>query len=181
MRIAFGLTTKHAHCEYRKQCVHVPTDLPKTSETTAQGYYGPAYNLSSVVDCQPCEPRRSCPAATVGRALQQNCEAGYFCPGYSGANVPANRVALSSAAQPCTAFAGKSSTVYNGICGCPPGTFSSNVSLAIPGECTVCPDKFYCVGAQSSLSGVCGVGHFCPNGTSSPTEFPCSAGALHHN
>ena len=110
--------------------------------------------------------------------MPAQCDPGYWCPGSAGANMPANRFLMTNATQPCTVVNGLYGMPFSGLCGCPPGTYSGNASLASAAECTTCPASFYCSGARTAVDGPCAQGHFCPEGTGSSVAFPCPNGTF---
>jgi len=62
------------------------------------------------------------------------------------------------------------------MCPCPAGRYGNANNLQEWSECLACPPGLWCQGAQTEPDGPCALGHFCPNGTSSATQFPCPAG-----
>ena len=96
---------------------------------------------------------------------------------------PAGEIAAASELRMCTK--------------CAPGSYSPSAGQS---ACIVCPIGSYCVeGAMQPQScaagrygsttsriddqcnGACAVGHYCPNGTISPTLYPCPAGTYNPN
>ena len=59
---------------------------------------------------------------------------------------------------------------------CPPGTWTDSVHLIASEDCDVCDAGKFCIGGESSMSGDCPAGHYCPAGTPLDTSFPCPAG-----
>ena len=43
-------------------------------------------------------------------------------------------------------------------------------------DCNVCPMGSYCIGGQTTVSGPCTSGHYCPEESSNPRDHPCPAG-----
>lgn len=118
--------------------------------------------LHRIEDCEICPQGYFCESATSDYT-PNICPAGYFCPGaidnpryygeYNG-------------------YFTEFSTEFP----CLPGTYSVSTHLTDPENCTVCPGGSYCSGGESSISGPCSAGYYCPERTNSPTQFPCPIG-----
>lgn len=59
---------------------------------------------------------------------------------------------------------------------CPEGTFSSRADLTAASECTKCTASYYCSGGESTTTGICAPGYYCPEGTAYPFDFGCENG-----
>ncbi|CCI46527.1 unnamed protein product [Albugo candida] len=114
------------------------------------GTYTNRNDLIRMEECTVCPQRHACVSGTGGDATpMQMCALGHYCP---------------------------NQTAYATQFPCLPGTYTSQTNLASEQECDICPKGMYCVGGKDRIDGNCASGHYCPQGTSSPTEFPCPSG-----
>lgn len=61
---------------------------------------------------------------------------------------------------------------------CPTGTNSSKQGLKSAGQCSLCPEGFYCPSSGTVLAvKLCTTGFYCPAGTSTPTKV-CPVGSF---
>uniref|UniRef100_A0A7S3JP84 Chitin-binding type-2 domain-containing protein n=1 Tax=Aureoumbra lagunensis TaxID=44058 RepID=A0A7S3JP84_9STRA len=111
------------------------------------GTYSDATNLTSSSECSDCPAGRLCTSTATTSSTISSCPAGYYCP------------ARRSSGTPCAA-----------------GTWSNKTNLQSQDDCTEAPGGYYAVGGESSVSGDCEKGYYCPPGSSSATEYPCPAG-----
>ncbi|XP_037836575.1 multiple epidermal growth factor-like domains protein 11 [Kryptolebias marmoratus] len=157
------------------------------------GTYG---NLSGLVEesqCTLCDPGMYCKG--TGRTFPSGlCAEGFFCVGGAFEQSPSDN--LTGSLCPPGYFCPVGTSVPKL---CPKGTFSEQGGLVDSSQCQSCSPGFYCSesglstvsgpclpgfycldGSQSAApvsdvsGGVCPVGHYCPEGTSTP--FPCPLG-----
>ena len=70
-----------------------------------------------------------------------------------------------------------SGTSYATQSACSAGTYTDSLNLTRESECSACPATKACAsGSTSSTWSECSPGHFCPEGTSTSTDFDCPAG-----
>lgn len=114
------------------------------------GRYSDEINLTSADECLLCPERFAC-TDTLGTisATIVDCEAGHYCP-----------------------TATPSRTSFD----CSSGRYSPRTDLKEDGECTICDEGTFCSGGQSTVTGACEAGHYCPPGTKFKNEYPCPAG-----
>jgi hypothetical protein len=148
----------------------------------------------SLNDCKTCPSGTSC---GEGATTSTTCGMGYYCPtGVAAPGYPC----------PAGTFGGyMSGKIDPAQClTCPPGHYcpeGSETPTEVPERyynplqgidsldgCQTCPPKYFCPApptdavASPNYIGVgylgnnCAVGHYCPAGTNSATEFPCPAG-----
>ena len=169
----------------------VPCPVGQYSELTGDGGVASA--------CTPCPGGTY---GTVGGLCLGNCSAGYACPAgstngtavlcgpgqFSGPGqgactlCGAGRYAPTAGASNCSrrcspGYACALGSTNGTAAACPAGRYSA----AGAGVCTGCPaGRFGTVSAQSVLAvacpGLCGLGFFCPPGSTSPTAMPCPPG-----
>jgi hypothetical protein len=118
---------------------------------TAAGRFTERVDLQSSAECDLCPAGVACLPGTGGGQPPVPCGAGYYCP-----------------------VGTQSATQY----ACPIGRFSSSTNLQAASNCTVCPAGSFCSGGQTTISGACRQGHFCPQGTGRANDFPCIAGTF---
>lgn len=174
-----------------------------TPSACSAGTYNPFYGLSDP-SCFPCEAGYSCPYMGM-TALSNLCAAGYYCPpGTISATQYAcppgtysdstNLVSQSSCSQCPAGYSCGSHTTTSTLVSCklghycaagtalgfdspcPAGTYSSVALLKSSSQCTACLPGKYCVGGNTTISGSCATGHYCPEGTKYPNQYSCPAG-----
>lgn len=63
---------------------------------------------------------------------------------------------------------------------CPAGTFSDQIDDSRVEDCVFCPAAQACgwgTGGSSNPPQSCAAGHYCPQGTQHPEQYPCPAGS----
>lgn len=66
---------------------------------------------------------------------------------------------------------------------CPAGTYTDRNDLTRKEDCETCPFRRACgdgTGGITTPSLPCAPGHYCPNGTEYPTQYPCPPGIQNH-
>ncbi|KAK6297043.1 hypothetical protein J4Q44_G00331850 [Coregonus suidteri] len=107
-------------------------------------------DLTDPAQCQRCPARYACLRGTGGSQRPPlSCFPGHYCP-------------------PGTMFP----TQHK----CPEGTWSERSGLEAEGECRPCPRGWYCLAGVWGPTGRCSSGHYCPEGTTYGTQFPCPPG-----
>ena len=118
------------------------------------GTFNPLLGQASLNCCQPCRAGMACSEIALTQP-NELCAAGHYCPSGSFKSNNSNHT-------------------------CPAGTYTHFHNLTSARECTVCPPGEVCLegtgGIQTPLLR-CAPGHFCPNGTQYPTQYPCAAGS----
>ncbi|XP_049323141.1 zonadhesin isoform X1 [Astyanax mexicanus] len=136
------------------------------------GRYNSISMSTELSACLPCPAGFACSSRGLS-APSHVCLAGYYCPPGQNSSQPAEYTC--SPGHMCP----PGSPVQTP---CAPGTFQSLHGQA---ECLLCPSGFFCAGSADPETGImggtstpapCPVGHYCPAGTSSGLEFPCSIG-----
>ena len=168
------------------------------------GAYNPVPYGGAFDSCLSCEAGYACPGAGMS-TMTTACAPGHYCPGGTilssqypcpaGTMSDETDLVSQDSCSPCPAgyTCGIGSTTASLLdcrlahyCPlgtalgddepCPSGTFSDIALLQGSEDCTVCPPGAYCVGGNTSVTGACPAGHFCPAGTSFPETYPCPAG-----
>lgn len=135
-------------CEAGHYCP-LSTIIP-TAFPCPAGTYSDRINNTRAEDCIICPERHACLAGTGGgQQPKLDCIAGHYCP---------------------------NGTQFQTQFNCPPGTWSGSNSLASSDECTVCETGKHCIGGQSSVSGNCSMGYYCPLGSFRSDQFACPSG-----
>ena len=119
------------------------------------GTFNPLIGQGSLNNCQACIAGLACTTIALTQPNEQ-CAAGYFCPRAS-----------SKSADPMNE--------------CPPGTFTDYHNLTDSRECSICPAGEACLSGTGGVQQPrlqCAPGHFCPNRTEFPTQYPCSPGSF---
>ena len=153
-----GTYTEQSGSEDLSYCMLCPAGFYCPTGTShplpcSAGTYNPLLGQDSNDDCQLCRAGTAC---TLIALTQPNelCAAGHFCPEGSDKSAdPDNQ--------------------------CPAGTFTDYHNLTSARECSLCPAGEACLigtGGISSPRRLCALGHFCPNKTQYPTQYPCAPG-----
>ena len=140
-------------------CNQCPAGFYCTSGTDSpthcsSGTYNPLIGQDAPDDCQPCPAGQACTTIAL-TAPNELCSPGHFCP--EGSDKAADL------ANECSA-----------------GTFTDYHNLTVADECSVCQAGWACLSGTGGVSSprlACAMGHFCPNGTQFPTQYPCAAGS----
>jgi hypothetical protein len=64
---------------------------------------------------------------------------------------------------------------------CPPGTFTNSSTLVRQGDCTVCPERYYCPYGSNGTHLPCFAGYVCPPGTGRGDQVACLPGTYSSN
>ena len=128
------------------EATHSPVHCPT-------GTYQPYIGQNSTDDCRPCQAGLACTSIAL---TQPNvlCAAGHYCP--AGSEKPDDPDHM-----------------------CPAGTFTDYHNLTTPSECSTCHAGQACLAGTGGIQTPrlpCAAGHFCPNGTRYPWQYPCAAG-----
>ncbi|EDV25654.1 uncharacterized protein TRIADDRAFT_55968 [Trichoplax adhaerens] len=142
------------------------------------GYYSPNTHNQNASNCLLCTAGYYCSGYGQSQTTDQ-CDVGYYCPEGESVSQPPGKHCLPGHKCP------KGSANQTP---CPSGSYQA---FAGQGNCTVCPDGYYCdatvavlekqSGPSSLTHGVvtpaiCPVGYYCPEGTKSSYENACPAG-----
>lgn len=118
------------------------------------GTYNPLLGQDDNSDCQLCRAGLACTTIALTEP-NELCSAGHFCPEGSHKSAdPDNQ--------------------------CPAGTFTDYHNLTAARECSPCPAGESCLSGTGGVSSprlLCALGHFCPNKTQYPTQYPCAPGS----
>lgn len=169
------------------------------------GRYGNLTQLTSSTDCALCPPGYTCPGtgnsaptqcgtgrySTWGEASTPctPCAAGRFCSAVTTSTIQ-HDLNLCPAGTLCTAGTGKDPEFTNEPCPaghycpagtpaavpCPDGTYQPHLGAKSELECLLCPPGRYCVSMDTQPGPLCSTGHYCPEGSSSPTQETCPEG-----
>lgn len=173
-----------------------------SSEGTATpclaGTYGGLDSLSAPEQCKQCPEGHYCPEGSVfpvqcgpgtyqptrgAEALEacQSCPAGTVCPFYGLRH--AETAIYCGHGHACPA-----GTKWLYELPCAAGTYSDAITITDVSQCQPCPERYACPQRTGKLVGplgsntltnpkvACAAGHWCPQGTASPTAHPCPAG-----
>merc|ERR1719318_1112561 len=113
-------------------------------------------NLTAVAECVSCLPGFYCEKEGQS-SVTGICSAGYYCPAGTTFPVscPTGHYCPQGSMEPFP---------------CQSGTFSNLTGVA---ECVACHPGFYCEGkGQTSVTGICSAGYYCPAGTTTPVTCP---------
>ena len=133
------------------------------------GSYSFRTDLKRLQDCEICWRGYACPAGT-GRSPYDSpvaCAQGHYCPGVPS---PGNNMEYYVAS-----YMGKRAGAPTEF-PCPQGSYTNATSLWSEEQCTSCPTGMYCLGGQAEPTALCGLGHYCPIRSFSPSQVPCLAG-----
>ncbi|XP_028816912.1 multiple epidermal growth factor-like domains protein 6 [Denticeps clupeoides] len=155
-------------CYPGKACTHVALKSPDVD--CMPGYVCPPGSD------RPNAPENACPPGTLSNRTDltdpsqcQQCPVRYAClRGTGGIQRP-----------PLSCFPGHycpAGTMFPTQHSCPPGTWSERSGLEAESECQLCPKGWYCLAGAGAPSGRCSSGHYCPEGTTYGSQFPCPAG-----
>jgi len=115
-------------------------------------------------DCGLCTPGKYCGKSGLS-AESGDCDIGYFCPGGNTSPRPSGNRCPKG--QYCVA--GSKAAVD-----CDAGTYQDSEGQ---GSCIPCPKGFFCAAKSLTFEGQnCAKGHYCPEGTTSSTQFKCLEG-----
>ncbi|KAM8927608.1 uncharacterized protein RCH25_007839 [Pelodytes ibericus] len=168
-----------------------------------RGYFNPDPSTQSLDSCLPCTPGHYCGREGLS-AASGKCDPGWFCVSAAWTPQPFDLDNYTSAncLCPATATGGKclpgfycpEGTTEPIVCPpgmycegaaegshhpqpCPRGTFSSDTGLGSESACKPCPPGYYCQGTgQTTPTGLCFEGFFCPGRQSLPNNLPCPRG-----
>ena len=127
------------------------------------GTYSAAEGNANVTNCRPCSGGQNCLDSGLS-APSGLCDAGYYCP-HDVATVYPNPQAY-----PCLA----GHRCLEGIADpipCEPGTYQPNTGQD---ACLPTPERYFSADGENLV--LCEPGHYCPEGSPSPTHFPCPRG-----
>ncbi|XP_070551430.1 uncharacterized protein [Ptychodera flava] len=154
-----GTFTEEEGATAQEQCKGCPSGYycpagEHTPLACLAGTFNNKVGQDDASDCQPCIAGWACtqPALTEP---DYACDPGYYCA--EGSSSP-NDIAQ----------------------GCPAGTFTNYHNLTAPYQCDTCPAGVACLlatGGQQRPPEPCAPGHYCPEGTQYPEQFPCPAGS----
>lgn len=137
-----------------------------------------------------CPERFFCPEGTANPVT---CPAGYFCPVFTGDITRFPCPAGTFSSTPGLASAGECEVCPAGhYCQdghninplvspipCQPGTYNPIDGAALEQNCLSCPAGFACpASGQTNFTIPCLEGHYCPNATVTPDQFPCPPGTF---
>ncbi|EDO40913.1 predicted protein, partial [Nematostella vectensis] len=131
------------------------------------GTYNPEWNIGYKINCVRCTAGMFCPSAGQTNASHV-CYEGYYCPNGTAAGDQF----------PCPpgTYGDRPGTPSPTKFPCPPGTYTVRSDLYDAAQCTVCPERYYCLGGEASPTAQCPPGYYCPNGTRVAEQFPCNNG-----
>ena len=139
------------------------------------GTFSAKVNLSSIDECQPCDPGRYCDDLAQ-TSTSGDCAAGYYCR--SGASDPQPMGGDVNGLCPAGSFCPEGTMLP---IPCPAGTTRSTLGAANESECHPCPSGHYCADTNlTAPSGICAPGYYCPGGVQQqePIEFRCPKGTF---
>eukprot|EP00163_Fabomonas_tropica_P011852 TRINITY_DN227_c0_g2_i1.p1 TRINITY_DN227_c0_g2~~TRINITY_DN227_c0_g2_i1.p1 ORF type:complete len:7500 (+),score=2428.07 TRINITY_DN227_c0_g2_i1:177-22676(+) len=144
-----GLSSPNKNCAMGHFCPN--GTLTVNQNPCPPGTVNDKTNMFQVEQCEACPGRFWCGWATGGASNPPTtCPAGFYCP---------------------------PGTSYPNQYPCPPGSYSNRTGLINATECTTCPPGSYCAGiGETTPSGACSAGYYCPAGTGVSTANPCPAG-----
>lgn len=127
-----------------------PGTASATSFPCPPGTYTDEVNRIYELQCSLCPAGSACLEGTGGvQKPPIPCAPGHFCP---------------------------IGTEYADQFECLPGTWTDKTFLTAASECTICERGNYCVGGQSSISGICSPGYYCPEKSYTADQIPCPSG-----
>lgn len=139
-----------------------------TQNQCPPGTFSNRYGNRAATDCEICPRGFYCPAASGGPYPPLPCSEGHYCPG-----APLSNGSFTSQYYGSSIYVG---TTRENEYPCPAGTYSSRTNLYSPDQCNNCPKGYWCAGGLNKWNGECSPGHYCPEGSWSPTTYPCPAG-----
>lgn len=122
-----------------------------TPTACSPGTFNQYTNMQKAADCLACIAGQACTKHGLAKP-DYPCDPGHYCPG--GNRLPTENP-------------------------CPAGTFTDFKNLTAMSQCETCRSTKACLEGTGGLQKPpvpCGQGHFCPDGTASPTQYPCPAG-----
>ena len=166
------------------------------------GTFSNAPGATSSSTCTPCTAGSTCPQPGLS-SVGADCPAGYFCGGGAihGFENPCPSGRTSATASTlvtdctacgdgvvCDASLGTIDSpcpighycVAGSAIACPPGTLAAGSSFArtVEGDCTPCPAGAFCTGGGGFVSGMCELGYFCVEGSTSAQQEICPNGSF---
>mmetsp|Transcript_6632 Transcript_6632/g.24821 ORF Transcript_6632/g.24821 Transcript_6632/m.24821 type:complete len:4721 (-) Transcript_6632:61-14223(-) len=142
----------------------------ETNTQCPPGTFTNRMDITAASQCEICPRGYACPIGTGGSQPPQRCAQGHYCPG-APTHGEANQIYYNDGTHPTL----RGTTAPDEFA-CPAGTYSMRRDLTSASECDKCPAGYWCAGGQNRWSGYCAPGHFCPEGSYSPTAHPCPAG-----
>lgn len=147
----YGLTEPDHRCSPGYYCPSGNSRPNQTEYACPAGTYTNFKNLTAVEQCSKCPKSFSCPIGTGGvQKPPRACAAGHYCPEGTQA---ANQF-------PCSA-----------------GSYTNKTNLDNQNQCEICPRGWFCLQGSTTPTGICFVGHWCPQGTPLGNANPCHAGS----
>lgn len=150
---------------------------PEGKECDGPGVINPSsclsgeYSAAGAASCTACKAGYYCDVADIGESVMlanKTCDAGLFCPAGT-AVIPSSGTHACALGKYCTAVTPEEID-------CPPGTYGPVAGLTSVDDCTACDGGSFCVGGDSSVTGICASGYYCPTGSSTSTQEPCPSG-----
>jgi len=154
--------THERRCDAGHFCVGDGTRSPCPA-----GTFGNATGLTAAGQCEPCPAGHVCPAASVSGTARPCGGVDRFCPAGSSSPTPVSPGHFTTG--------GASSATRTGQSPCPPGVF------CVGGHQTPCPAGRYGSAAAETrpdCEGGCAPGHYCPQGSTSPTQRRCGGSGV---
>lgn len=145
-------------------------------------------NQTSIEACKPCPETLYC---VRGSEVGQICPAGYFCPQGTGAprrfacpiGTYSSSLGLKNGTEciecPVGHYCPDGSQNQPTVAPtpCPPGTYNTKTRIGYLLNCEPCPSGYACPrSGQKIYNDTCQEGYYCPNGTISPSQYPCFPG-----
>lgn len=145
-------------------------------------------NQSTIEACKPCPETLYCPSGSISGQI---CPAGYYCPEGTGAprryacpvGTYSSTLGLKNGTE-CTECPvghycpdGSQNQPTVASIPCPPGTYNPKTRIGYLLNCEPCPSGYACPrSGQVMYNDTCREGFYCPNGTVSPSQYPCPPG-----
>lgn len=149
----FNNETSAEDVSFCQPCIegHYCEEGSTAPEPCGAGTYQPYRGRDDVSQCMQCWAGHTCPSP--GTVLPtEGCAPGHYCP--LGTAVATDNE-------------------------CPAGTYTNFDNATTSDDCSACPATKACysgTGGTDQVPVSCSSGHYCPEGTRFPTEFPCAAG-----
>ncbi|CEM31004.1 unnamed protein product [Vitrella brassicaformis CCMP3155] len=151
-------------------CIRCPAGYSCTAGDRANCTAG-SYSRSGQSSCTPCPEGHFCDSDTTSEAemLSNKCAAGRLCNALSIVQDPTD-----TDDRPCPAGS-YCPTGTTAAVSCPAGTYNNLEGRGSLSDCRPTPAGNYSDPGETNPlgTGECDEGHFCPEGSSSPTQEPC--------